>query len=374
LGRLIPGIELREQILCRPFRQQGGMVAVVVVDDALAQIPEESSGGWLSRVGKKLAPSWGLVVNLLAERINGLSIWSMCYRDHPDYWLGNSGRAEFYGDLTWASRQLTGWRQDFDDRRLDEAEYHFKVANRLWAAERRRVAERRSPAYKRLRVRLQQIYETPIVWEDGSKGFVGRTDELYDAHDALVNLDYERAECLAAEAERRAKLKVERAKLDKLNAEAAALAGEIESLDGAIAQAARHVQQAQAAETQVHASEVARELMRRANTLAQLAESLDSANVVRIEASNAMAEELRQIRELARGLGVFVPSDAQFSALASRADITAAMQLPFAREVVAEHLQPSQRRTHMSYAASWRDAISQGAAAILRDEKDEAAA
>jgi hypothetical protein len=50
-----------------------------------------------------------------------------------------------------------------------------------------------------------------------------------------------------------------------------------------------------------------------------LARSLDDANVIRVEASLAIRKNLNEMRTLAEGLGVSVPSDEQFTALGARA-------------------------------------------------------
>jgi hypothetical protein len=161
-----------------------------------------------------------------------------------------------------------------------------------------------------------------------------------------------------------------KAKLDKLNAEAAALAGEIESLAGAVEEAEGRIERARQAEAQAEARKVARRLLKMADALMSHAQSLDDANAIRVEASNAIHEELTRMRELAHGLGVFVPSHEQFISLASRADMTTTMQTPYAREA-GEHLPPGERRDHMSYAAQWRDAIVKGANAILGEQPKE---
>jgi hypothetical protein len=167
--------------------------------------------------------------------------------------------------------------------------------------------------------------------------------------------------------------KAARQKLDKLNAEAALHDSESRSLDSAIAEGTARVEAARQASRQAQAREIARELLKRATRLVQLGQTLDDANVVRGEASRAIADELTEMRSLAHGLGVFVPSHEQFLSLGSRADMTATMQTPFAREV-GEHLAPRDRRTHMSYVQPWRDAIVKGAAAVMGEGKQEKAA
>jgi hypothetical protein len=130
--------------------------------------------------------------------------------------------------------------------------------------------------------------------------------------------------------------KAARQKLDKLNAEKALNDSEHRSIDAAISDATVRVQKAQEAESQALAGEAARELLKKADALLVHAQSLDDANMVRVEASRAITEELNQMRELARGLGVFVPSHEQFLSLGSRAEMTATMLTPFAREALAE--------------------------------------
>ena len=210
-------------------------------------------------------------------------------------------------------------------------------------------------------------------------------NEIEKAEQTLATLQAKRATAMArvteiVEARKALGFKVHvdgdakaRAKLDKLNAESATLAGEIESLDGAIAEATTRVRQAQAAEAQVQARETARKLLKMADAVVGYAQSLDDANAIRVEASRALADELMQMRSLAQGLGMFVPSHEQLFAMGSRADQTATMQTPWAREV-GEHLPPNQRRNHMSYAASWRDAIAKAAAALLDEDKQTEAA
>jgi hypothetical protein len=58
--------------------------------------------------------------------------------------------------------------------------------------------------------------------------------------------------------------------------------------------------------------------------------------------------------------------------MGSRADLTATMQVPWARDV-GEHLPPNQRRTHTSYVQPWADAIVNAARAIMGEGKREAA-
>ena len=110
----------------------------------------------------------------------------------------------------------------------------------------------------------------------------------------------------------------------------------------------------------MQARETARELLKRADAIVQLATSLDDANSVRVEASRALRDELTQIRELARGLGVFVPSDEQLFALGSRADQTSTMLTPWAREM-GEHLPPLSGATTCPMQVSGTPALVQGA-------------
>ena len=163
-----------------------------------------------------------------------------------------------------------------------------------------------------------------------------------------------------------------RKRLDEINAAIAAHGSELASFDAAIKAAGERLQQAQASASQTQARKVARELLKRARVIVEHARTLDDANTIRVEASRAIADELTEMRSLAHGIGLFVPSHDQFLALGSRADHTAGMQTPFAREV-AEHLPPRERRTHSSYAVSWHVAITKAAAAILGEDKQEAA-
>src|SRR5262249_45143366 len=144
------------------------------------------------------------------------------------------------------------------------------------------------------------------------------------------------------------------------------------SFDAAIKAASERLQQAQASASQTQARKVARELLRRANAIVKYAQTLDDANAVKVEASRAIADELTQMRALAHGAGLYVPSHEQFLALGSRADQTAHMATPFAREF-GEHLAPSDRRNHMSYAQSWHVAITKAVAALVGEDKQEAA-
>jgi hypothetical protein len=142
--------------------------------------------------------------NALCERVNGLTIWAKCYRDHPEYWTDWDRPQEFYRELNRAATLLVDWHKDHADWRVDEAERCFEKAERLWDAERRRVVARRSATFKRLQARLIQIGQTPIVWENGVESWVGGTDELYEAQSALDRLDYAHTEQLAEKAERKA--------------------------------------------------------------------------------------------------------------------------------------------------------------------------
>jgi hypothetical protein len=98
------------------------------------------------------------------------------------------------------------------------------------------------------------------------------------------------------------------------------------------------------------------------------ARSQYDANTLRVEASRAIADELMEMRSLAHGVGLHIPSHDQYLAMGTRADQTAGMQTPFARDV-AEHLPPAQRRTHMSYAQQWYAAITKSARAVLGEDK-----
>jgi hypothetical protein len=166
--------------------------------------------------------------------------------------------------------------------------------------------------------------------------------------------------------------KAARAKLDKLNGEAALHDSELRSLDSAIAEATARVERARQAEAQAQGRGVARELLKRAARLVELAQSLDDAAAIRVECSRVIAEELAQMRQLAHGLGVFVPSEQQFLSLGERAERTTLMEMPFHR--IAERLGPTERRTHMSYVQPWRDAIAKGCAALMGEGKREEAA
>jgi hypothetical protein len=79
-----------------------------------------------------------------------------------------------------------------------------------------------------------------------------------------------------------------------------------------------------------------------------------------------------QMRSIVQGIGLFVPSDEQFLSLGMRAESTAGMRTPFARDI-AEHLPPNQRRNHMSYAQQWHDAIVNSARAVLGEPQNESA-
>jgi len=163
-----------------------------------------------------------------------------------------------------------------------------------------------------------------------------------------------------------------RKRLDEINAAIASHASELASFDAALKAAGERLRQAQAAEARKHAGKTAKQLLKMANAIVQHAQSLDDANTIRVEASRAIADGLTEMRSLAHGLGVFVPSHEQLFAMASRADQTATMQTPWAREV-GEHLPPNQRRSHMSYAQSWHAAITKSIAELVGEDKQEAA-
>jgi hypothetical protein len=147
----------------------------------------------------------------------------------------------------------------------------------------------------------------------------------------------------------------------------------LRSLDLAIVEAGERLKAAQAIEAQAQAREVAAELLERAARLVQHGQSLDDANTIRAELSRAIAEELTQMRALAHGIGVHVPSHEQFLAMGSRADLTTTMLTPWAREV-GEHLPPNERRSHLSYIRPWTDAITKAARAIIGEGKSREAA
>jgi hypothetical protein len=164
-----------------------------------------------------------------------------------------------------------------------------------------------------------------------------------------------------------------RKRLDEINAAIATHASELASFDAALKAAGERLREAQAAEARKHAGKTAKQLLKMADAIVQHAQSLDDANAIRIEASRAIADGLTEMRSLARGLGVFVPSHEQLFAMASRADQTALMQTPWAREV-GEHLPPNQRRDHMSYARSWHVAITKSVAELVGEAKQTEAA
>jgi hypothetical protein len=145
----------------------------------------------------------------------------------------------------------------------------------------------------------------------------------------------------------------------------------VKEIDAALVTARSVLQEVQAAEAQAQAREVAAELLKRAARLVQHGQSLDDANAIRVEASCSISEELQRMRALAHGLGVHIPSHEQFLAMGSRADLTATMLTPFAREV-GEHLPPNERRTHTSYVMPWSDAITKAARAIMGNKQEAA--
>jgi hypothetical protein len=158
------------------------------------------------------------------------------------------------------------------------------------------------------------------------------------------------------------------AKLETLKDRALRRNFELESIQSALAVAQQKLADAQQAESQAQARKIAKEILNRADRLVALAQTVDDANRVRVEALRGIVDELTEMRSLAAGAGVFVPSHDQFTALGSRAEHTAGMQTPFAREI-AEHLAPNHRRDHMSYVAGWRDAIAKSAAALVGEDK-----
>jgi hypothetical protein len=162
-----------------------------------------------------------------------------------------------------------------------------------------------------------------------------------------------------------------RKRLDEINRESALHDSELRSLDAAISEAAARVERARQAEAQAQGRGVARELLKRAAHLVELAQTLDDANRIRGEVSCAIAEELTQMRQIAHGLGVFVPTEQQFLSLGERAERTTLMEMPFHR--IAERLSPNEKRNHSSYAQPWRDQIVKGCAALLGDKQEEAA-
>jgi hypothetical protein len=147
----------------------------------------------------------------------------------------------------------------------------------------------------------------------------------------------------------------------------------LREIDAALVTARSVLQEAQAAESKAAAREVAAELLKRAARLVQHAQSLDDANTIRVELSCAVREELTQMRTLAHGIGVHIPSHEQYLAMGSRAEQTAGMRTPFAREI-SEHLPPHERRTHASYVVPWSDAITKAARAIMGEGKSREAA
>jgi hypothetical protein len=210
-------------------------------------------------------------------------------------------------------------------------------------------------------------------------------DPVAAAEQAIAALDRDRAALVAASADDDAEMQKNAYAARVLHEMGAVRAlGEIaerarehdqrlREIDAAQVTARSVLQEAQAAESKAQAKEVAAELLKRAARLVQHGQSLDDANVIRVEASRAISEELTQMRSLARGLGVHVPSHEQFLSLGSRADLTATMQVPWARDV-GEHLPPNERRTHTSYVIPWSDAITKAARAVLGEGKHEKAA
>jgi DNA repair exonuclease SbcCD ATPase subunit len=164
--------------------------------------------------------------------------------------------------------------------------------------------------------------------------------------------------------------KAARQKLDKLNAEAALHDSELRSLDSAIAEGTARVERARQAEERAQGREIAKELLKRAARLVELAQSLDDAAAIRVECSRVISEELQTMRQIAHGLGVFLPSEQQFLSLGSRAEVTSLMEMPFHR--IVERIAPNERRSHSSYVQPWRDAIAKGCAALLGDKQEAA--
>jgi hypothetical protein len=148
---------------------------------------------------------------------------------------------------------------------------------------------------------------------------------------------------------------------------------ELRSINAAIEVARRHVEQVQAVEAQAAAREIAKELLARADAIVEHARAIDDANTVRVDQSRALAEELELLRALGQRIGVHAPSHQQLLAMGSRAERTAMVLTPWAREV-GEAIAPQEKRTHQSYAEPWRDAIVKAAGALMGEGKREEAA
>jgi hypothetical protein len=149
----------------------------------------------------------GSIYNALCKRVNEVTIWSKCYRDHPEYWTDLDALGAFYSELNEAGALMVGWHKDHADWRLDKAWLYCERAERLWEAERQRVfklrAERNSSAYKGLAARLSKL---PII-TDGEGGMY---DVAYDALNSawriLETFDYRGAEAVVEAAERKARV------------------------------------------------------------------------------------------------------------------------------------------------------------------------
>jgi hypothetical protein len=207
------------------------------------------------------------------------------------------------------------------------------------------------------------------------------TDEVATAEHTLANLRQKRDALVAHGVElgeQRTKLafaahtgdQAARKRLDKINAEAALHDSELRSLDSAIAEGTARVERARQAEERAQGREIAKELLKRAARLVELAQSLDDAAAIRVECSRVISEELQTMRQIAHGLGVFLPSEQQFLSLGSRAEVTSLMEMPFHR--IVERIAPNERRSHSSYVQPWRDAIAKGCAALLGDKQEAA--
>jgi hypothetical protein len=146
--------------------------------------------------------------------------------------------------------------------------------------------------------------------------------------------------------------KASRKQLDALNHEAVGLDGELVSLEAAIAEGARRLEEAQRELAQREDFENARQVKKTFAHLLKLAQSADE----HLNAFGQISAQMKSEVDQLHSMGQAMPTHAQMMTFGALATSTVMMALPWARQMEARHLAPSERRNFTTLFKGWHDA------------------
>jgi archaellum component FlaC len=140
-----------------------------------------------------------------------------------------------------------------------------------------------------------------------------------------------------------------RKQLDELNREATTIDGELESLDAAIGEGQRRLEAAQRELARREDFENAKRIKKTFAHLVKLAQAADEHLTAFGEISSAIRRDVQELHSF----GQAMPTDQQMQTFCALATSSVLMFLPWARQMEARHLAPSERRNFSRLFGDW---------------------